>query len=106
MIEILLKNTIICKKIINHRSPMQIKKSQPSCQRIMPETRLTSFLVLSVYPRVEISRSGTKIDDRCIYRLPVLFAGVVVNSTVVGFSIVSHFMLAHVSVKISENTRR
>ena len=30
---------IIGKKIINHRSPMQIEKSQPSGQRIMPETR-------------------------------------------------------------------
>ena len=27
------------RKIINHRSPMQTEKSQPSGQRIMPETR-------------------------------------------------------------------
>ena len=69
-------------------------------------TRLTSFPVLSIYPRVEISRSATEIDDRCIYRSPVLFAGVAVYSTVVGFSSFSQFMLAHVIVKISENTRR
>ena len=30
----------------------------------MPETRQTWFTALSVYPRVEISRSASEIDDR------------------------------------------
>ena len=30
---------VMDKKIIEHRSPMQTKESQPSGQRIMPETR-------------------------------------------------------------------
>ena len=43
---------------------MQIEKSQPSGQRILPETRQTSFPALSVYHRVGISRSASKTDDR------------------------------------------
>ena len=41
---------------IYHRSLMQTEKSQPESQRIMPETRCTSFPALSVDPRVGISR--------------------------------------------------
>ena len=36
---------------------MQTEKSQPEGQRIMPETRFTEFLALSVDPRVGISLS-------------------------------------------------
>ena len=43
---------------------MQTRKSQPSGQRIMAETRQTSFPALSVYPRAGISRSISKTDDR------------------------------------------
>ena len=50
---------------IHHWSPIQTEKSQPSCKRIMPETRFnivfgiipkvgTSFPALSVYPKVGI----------------------------------------------------
>ena len=42
---------------------MQTEKSEPSGQRIMPETLLTSFPALSVYPRVGISRSASQIVD-------------------------------------------
>ena len=34
---------------------MQTEKSQPEGKRIMPETRFTEFLALSVDPKVEIS---------------------------------------------------
>ena len=42
---------------------MQTEKSQPSSQRIMPERRSTSFLALSVYPRVGIFGPASKTDD-------------------------------------------
>ena len=51
-------NVIGKKKIIKHRFPMLIEKSQPSGQRIMSEIRLTSFPALTVYPQAEISLSG------------------------------------------------
>ena len=41
---------------------MQTEKSEPEGKRIMPETRLTEFLVLSVDPRVRISRSALETD--------------------------------------------
>ena len=47
---------------IYHRSLMQTKKSQPSGQRIMSETRFTEFPALSVDPRVWISRSASETD--------------------------------------------
>ena len=40
------------------------EKSQPSGQRIMPETRFTSFSALSVDPRIGISQSVSETDDR------------------------------------------
>ena len=43
---------VIGKKIISHWSPVQTEKSEPSSQRVMPETRFTEFPALSVYPRV------------------------------------------------------
>ena len=43
---------------------MQTEKSQPSGQWIMPETQLTSFPALSVYPRVRISLSASETDVR------------------------------------------
>ena len=46
----------LVRNLINHRSPLQTKKSQPLGHRIMPETRLTSFPALSVYSRDGISR--------------------------------------------------
>ena len=42
---------------------MQTEKSQPDGKRIMPETRFTEFLALSVDPRVWLSRSASKTDD-------------------------------------------
>ena len=42
--------------LISHRSPVQTERSQPEGQRIMPETRFTAFLAISVGPRVGISR--------------------------------------------------
>ena len=62
------------KKIIEHRSPMQTDKSQPSGKRIMPEMRRTSFPALSIHPRVWISRSASKTDVRfylCSMRIPI-----------------------------------
>ena len=41
---------------------MQTEKSQPEGKWIMPETRLTEFLALSVDPRVGISRSASEND--------------------------------------------
>ena len=41
---------------------MQSEKSQPSGQRIMPETRWTSFPALSVYPWVGIFQSALETD--------------------------------------------
>ena len=53
----------VCKKNrICHRSLMQTDQSQPKGQRIMPETRLTSFSALSVDPSVWISRSASETD--------------------------------------------
>ena len=43
---------------------MQTEKSKPSGQRIMPETKWTSFPALPVRPRVGISRSASETDDR------------------------------------------
>ena len=43
---------------------MQTKKSQPSGQRIMPQTRFIEFPALIVYPLVGISRSVAETDDR------------------------------------------
>ena len=42
---------------------MQSKKSQPSGQRIMPESRLISFPAYSVNPRAGISLSESENDD-------------------------------------------
>ena len=50
--------------MIKYRSPMLTEESQSSGQRIMPETRQTSFPALSVYPRVGISLSESVTDDR------------------------------------------
>ena len=47
---------------IYKRSPNQTEKSKFEAKRIMPETRQTSFLALSVYPRVGISRSASETD--------------------------------------------
>ena len=44
-------------------SPMQTENSQPEGKGIMPETRFTEFLALSIDTRVGISRSASKIDD-------------------------------------------
>ena len=43
---------------------MQNEKSQPSGQRTVPETRLTSFPALSVRPRIGISLSASETNDR------------------------------------------
>ena len=43
---------------------MQTEKSKPSDQRLIPETRQTSFPALSVYSRVGISRSASETNDR------------------------------------------
>ena len=42
---------------------MLTKPSQPEGERIMPETRFTVFPILSVDPRVWISRSATEAGD-------------------------------------------
>ena len=55
--------SIIDKKKITHRSLMQTEKSQPSGQRIITETLQTSFLALSIYPRIGMSLSASKTDD-------------------------------------------
>ena len=55
---------MVVRENIKHWSPMQAEKSQPSGQRTMPETRLTSFPALSVYLRVGISRSPSRTNDR------------------------------------------
>ena len=43
---------------------MQILKSQPSGERIMPETQITLFPALFVYPQVWFSRSVSETDVR------------------------------------------
>ena len=48
---------------IYHRSLMQTEKSKPESKGIMPETRFTEFLALSVDPRVWVSRSASEMDD-------------------------------------------
>ena len=48
---------------ICHLPPMQTEKSQPKGKRIMKEARCTSFLALSIDPRVGISRSAMGTDD-------------------------------------------
>ena len=53
---------------------MQTEKSQPSGQRIMPETRLVSFLALSVKPRVDISLCASDFDVRFYVCLFVIIA--------------------------------
>ena len=59
----------LVRKIIKHRSPMQNEKSQPSGQRIIPETRQTSFPALSVDPRAGITPSASETDDRVYFFL-------------------------------------
>ena len=44
------------------RSPMQTENSQTEGKRIIPETRFTEFLALSVDPRVGISWSASETD--------------------------------------------
>ena len=48
---------------IYHMPRMQTEKSQPKGKRIMQETRCTSFLALSIDPRVGISLSAMGTDD-------------------------------------------
>ena len=48
-------------------SLMQTKKSQPEGKRIMLETRFTKFPALSVDPRVRISLSASKTNDRFFF---------------------------------------
>ena len=50
---------------------MQTEKSQPSGQWIMPETRFTEFLALSIDLRVGISRSASETDDKLFF-LPII----------------------------------
>ena len=52
---------------IFHWSQMQTEKSQPEGKQIMPETRFTKFLALSVDPGVGISRSASETDDRLFF---------------------------------------
>ena len=47
---------------ILHRIPMQTEKPQPKNKWVMPETRLTEFLVLFVDPRVGISQCALITD--------------------------------------------
>ena len=61
---IIIFNVVYVRKIFNHQYPMQTEKSQSAGQRIMPETRKTSFPTLSVFPRVWISGSASETDDR------------------------------------------
>ena len=58
---------------------MLTEKSQPSSQRIIPETRYTSFPALSVYPRVGISLSASETDDR-LYSNVLLYSYLLCNS--------------------------
>ena len=46
-----------------HWSSMQTEKAQPEGKRIMPETRFTKFLALSIDLRVGLSRSTLETDD-------------------------------------------
>ena len=46
---------------------MQTEKFQPEDNRIMPETRFTSFPALSVYPRVVMSLSALETDVRLLF---------------------------------------
>ena len=46
-----------------------MKNNQTSGQRIMPETRKTSFHALSIYSRVEISRSASETDGSFYFGL-------------------------------------
>ena len=48
---------------IYHRSSMQTEKSQPMGKRITLEKSFTKYPVLSVDPRVGISRSASETDD-------------------------------------------
>ena len=50
---------------------MQTEKSQPEGKRIMPEMKFTSFLALSVDPRVGISRYALETDD-ILFFLPIM----------------------------------
>ena len=59
------------RKIIKHRSPMQTEKSKPPGQWIMPETRLNSFLALSVYHLDGISLSAPETNDRFFLSLKI-----------------------------------
>ena len=46
---------------------MHSEKSKPEDERIVPETRFTEFLALSVDPRVGISRSAYETDDYLLF---------------------------------------
>ena len=59
---------------------MQTEKSQPEGKGIIPETRFTEFPVLSVDPRVEISRSASETDD-CLFFLPMTLKMMIHHST-------------------------
>ena len=48
---------------ICHQYYVQTEKSQPEGKEMMPETRFTEFLTLSIDPRVGISWSASKTDD-------------------------------------------
>ena len=62
---------------------MQSEKAKPSGQRIMPETQLTAFPALSVYPRIGISLSASETGDRFYFSLPELSTDPVMNKVAV-----------------------
>ena len=79
---------------------METEKSQPSGQRIMPETRQTSFPALSVHPWVGISRSASETDDR-VYLSLLKCLGACLGGHAVWTSAPSHIALPPGSCTIS-----
>ena len=73
---------------------MQTEKSQPEGKRIMPETRFTEFLALSVDPRVGISRPASETD--------VLFLPMALKNYLLSFVISFIFDLLHHLTTFSE----
>ena len=63
---------------------LRCRRRNPEGKRIMPETRFTEFPVLSVDPRVEISRSASETDD-WLFFLPLTLKKFVYHPSFISF---------------------
>ena len=69
---------------IYHLSPMQIEKSQPEGEQIMPKTRFTQFPAFPIDLKVGVSRSASETNVRLFF-LPMTLRIVMYHSLLLLF---------------------